>query len=129
MERTQVGPRIHLAHCKASETKTPGARQKDAYEVLGQARKCIRWLYKRDLFEIMKARMSDVKRIQGTIDDFERLVDGYTPQTSLYAVHVVQPGFDIPQIQRWHDPSIRVMFLSVYDDLRNLGVEFHIFGS
>jgi hypothetical protein len=129
--------RIHLYHCKASGSENPGARQSDAHEVLGQVRKCVRWLHKSDLFDIVRDRLAEFvakgeaeKRLTyGSIEDLDRLLEGHYPRTALYTVHAVQPGFSIERIQRWHDPSLRVMFLSLYDELQGLGVDFRVMGS
>ena len=107
----------------------PGARQGDAYEVLGQARKCVRWLRRSTLFDIIRDRLTEEKLVQGSVEDFERLVKRCSPQTARYTVHVVQPGFDIEKIRQWSDESIRLMFLSLYDNLRSDGVDFHVIGS
>jgi hypothetical protein len=121
--------RVHLIHCKASNDAKPGARQKDAYDVLGQARKCTRWMRRSDLFNTVKERLAEEKVVQGTVEDFEKLVARCSPQTARYSVHLVQPGFNFEKIQKWHDPSIRLMLLSLYDDLASDGVDLHIVGS
>jgi superfamily II DNA or RNA helicase len=129
--------RIHLFHCKASGEKDPGARQADAYEVLAQARKCVRWLHRSDLFDIVRGRLVAIREaglnekrfILGSDEGMEKLVEGRRPGVSSFTVHVVQPGFKITRIQDWHDPSLRVMFLSLYDELRGLGIDFRVIGS
>ncbi len=123
------GLRIHLFHCKASGKKEPGVRLHDAYEVLGQVRKCVRWLRKRDLFKIVQERLRAESMVRGSIEDFLRLVARCSPNTALYSVHAVQPGFNIPEIKDWRHGSMRLMFVSSYDELRNQGVDFHIIGS
>ena len=89
----------------------------------------MRWLRNRELFEVMRDRLSHAKMIQGSTDEFDQLVQRCWPQTAKYTVHVVQPGFDIVKIQDWHDESIRLMLLSLYDELRNDGVGLHVFCS
>jgi hypothetical protein len=121
--------RVHLFHCKASHNNEPGARVSDAYEVLGQARKCVRWLRKKDLFDTIQQIITDKGVIQGTEESFGLLTARCSPQNARYSVHIVQPGFLIQRIQEWHDESIRLMMMSVYDQLRNDDVEFHIHGS
>jgi len=121
--------RLHFIHCKASGEKNPGARQEDAYEVLGQARKCARWMRRGDLFDTMKQRLTEERLIQGSVKDFDQLVTRCSPQTASYSVHLVQPGFKIQKIQEWHDPSIRLMFLSLYDELQSDGIDLKIIGS
>jgi len=121
--------RIHLIHCKASDRPNPGARQKDASDVLAQARKCARWMRRSDLFDTMKEHLAGEKVVQGTVEGFEGLVARCTPQTARYSVHLVQPGFDIAKIQKWHDPSIRLMMVSLYDELSNDGVRLRVVGS
>ncbi len=124
--------RVHLIHCKASSKEKAGARQKDAFEVLGQARKSVRWMHKRDLFDIVRTRMVSApdRMLHGSLEDFDRLVSTQTPQIAAYTVHVVQPGFDMSKIQKRRDKSIRLMILSLYDELASQeGVAFRITGS
>jgi hypothetical protein len=126
LHREGDGVRIHLVHCKASAKVKPGARQEDAYEVLAQARKCTRWLHNTDLFEVMKTRVSPQKLASGGLTDFDQLIARHSFRVARYTVHIVQPGFDAQKVRQWHDPSIRLMMLSLYDDLRNAGVDLHI---
>jgi hypothetical protein len=129
--------RIHLYHCKACKTASTGADVRNAYEVLGQARKCVRWLRRSDLFDAVTRRLGRRRAPGSTRDrviygrkaDFESVKQLFYPQSANYSVHVVQPGFEIRRIQSWSDPSIRVMFLSLYDELRSLGVDFFVLGS
>jgi len=129
--------RIHLFHCKASGSYSPGARQSDAYEVLGQARKCVRWLHKTNLFDVVRERLAAIKKagltedrlVHGSAEDFEKLVKGRHPRMASYTIHTVQPGFSIKKIRDWHDPSLRVMLLSLHDELAGLGVDFCVIGS
>jgi superfamily II DNA or RNA helicase len=116
---------IDLYHCKASRENVPGVRQQDAYEVLGQARKCLRW-FNRDFFmEIMKSK-EHRKVIRGSIDDFKRIVGEMTPQLARKRVTIIQPGFAMNKIRRSKDESIRLMLLSTYEELKNLTVDFQI---
>jgi hypothetical protein len=116
---------LDLYHCKASGEEKPGARQGDAYEVLGQARKCLRW-FNHDLFmEIMKSK-ENRKMVCGSADDFRRIVGGMTPQLTHKRVVIIQPGFDMNKIRRSKDKSIRLMLLSTYEDLKNMAVDFQI---
>ena len=129
--------RIHLYHCKASKTVSPGADVRNAYEVLGQARKCVRWLRRSDLFDAITRRLTMQRPkgstrqrvVYGRKADFEGMKQLFYPQSANYSVHVVQPGFEIRQIRSWGDPSMRVMFLSLSSELRNLGVDFFVLGS
>jgi len=126
LEQEDNALRIHLVHCKASGMKNPGARQEDAYSVLAQAQKCTRWLYRSDLLEVMRGRMSPDKLVRGTLKDFDQLIALGSARVARYTVYIVQPGFDAQKIQQWHDPSIRLMMLSLYDYLRNNGVDLRI---
>jgi superfamily II DNA or RNA helicase len=126
--REKGEPHIRLYHCKKSGAEKAGARQDDAYELLGQARKCIRWLFRENFFEIIAARLTRERLIKGSLEDFQRLVHGQPPHTAKYSVCIIQPGFDIAKIKEWHDESLRAMFLSLYDELRNLGIDFYIIG-
>lgn len=131
-EPASDGLRVHLFHCKASSSDKAGARQADAFEVLGQARKCARWLYKGHLFREVRTRIvSAPDRIaQGCIEDFDRAASTCTPQTAKYIVHVVQPGFLISKIRTWWDSSIRLMIVSLRDELASReGVSLHVIGS
>lgn len=116
---------IELYHCKASKKDIPGARQQDAYEVLGQARKCLRW-FKQNLFQEIGERMKPGKLLMGSKDDFHRIVGNITPQTIQKRIIIVQPGFAINKIRKSTDESIRLMFLSTYEDLKNAGCDFQI---
>lgn len=122
-------PCIHFFHCKASETNQPGARQRDAYEVLAQARKCVRRIRNISLFQIIKDRLRSSPWANGTVEELDRLLNGFTPMNINYNVWVVQPGFSISIIKEWRDESIRILFLSLYDELKAHGVDFSIIGS
>ncbi len=110
---------VHLIHCKASHKSAPGARQQDAFELLGQARKCTRWIRRSDLLDIVKNRMGSApaRILQGSLPAFEHMVATKSRGTAAYTVHIVQPGFDIAKIQGFWDESIRLMILSLYEEL------------
>jgi len=129
VEVGEEAPIIHLFHCKASHTENPGVDLQNAYVVLHQARKCLRFMFKQDLFEEIRTRATDDTIITGSLRDFNRAVSGFTPQTVKYVVHIVQPGFSIGRIRKWHDESLRLMLLSLYDELHNQDVELKVIGS
>lgn len=129
-DATGTRAHIHLVHCKASKNETPGARQGDAYEVLGQARKCIRWIKRPQLFDVIKQRATDENLVKGSMDDLDQLLTVCSPGTARYSVYVVQPGFDIQKIREWKDDSIRLLLLSLYDKLTHIeDVDLHVIGS
>jgi hypothetical protein len=125
------GIRVHLFHCKASSDPIPGARQGDAYAVVAQALKCVRWLRKSDLFDVILSRAQNhPERVaQGSVEQLAELLQRGSPQTADYTVHVVQPGFDLGRIAEWHDESIRLIMLSLYDELACNDVKLSIIGS
>ena len=127
--KSSEGPIIHLFHCKASSTTRPGVDLQNAYEVLGQARKSVKWLFRSDLFDLIRERANNENIFLGSLDEFNLAVNGITPQRAKYAVYVVQPGFSIQTIQVWRDESMRLMFLSLYDELKNQDVDFFVIGS
>lgn len=131
VEPGEEAPIIHLLHCKAmaSVSKKPGVSLKNAHVVLSQARKCLRWLHNPNLFTEIRERASEESIILGTIHDFDAIIQQFTPQTVKYAVHIVQPGFSIEKIKEWDDESLRLMLLSLYDELHNQDVEFFVVGS
>lgn len=89
--------RVVLYHCKASSGEHEGERVEDAYEVCGQASKCVRWASPRLISEAVTRRLrrdsggskfdkGDLARLQQTLNPNNRKV------VSFESV-IVQPGF------------------------------------
>lgn len=129
IEEGEESPVINLIHCKASKTDSPGVNLENAHEVIHQARKSLRWMFKKDLFNEIRNRANEDAIITGSIQEFNQVMQGFTPQTINYAVYVVQPGFSINKLMNWSDESLRLIMLSLYDELHNQDVDFYIIGS
>ena len=93
---------IHLGliHCKYSESKKPGARIKDLYEVCGQAQKSIRWKHAGigKLYGHIKGREESWKKsgdsrfLKGSISDLANIRRRARTAPIKLHVSIVQPG-------------------------------------
>lgn len=94
--------RISMYHCKAFKPRKgqpakPGARAVDAYEVVGQAIKSVKWFEISRVLEQMETReprVSGDRFLKGSIDDMREFARRRRP--AAWEVVVVQPGFQIP---------------------------------
>lgn len=89
--------RISLYHCKASSGDVPGRRLNDAYEVVGQAIKCIHWIKIQALFTSVARRFNereDASRFEkGDLEALRLFLDPARRKRIVFESVIVQPGF------------------------------------
>jgi superfamily II DNA or RNA helicase len=122
-------PKLNLIHCKAMKSESPGTDVANAYDVIGQAIKSLRWLRKKDLFESIIEHASEKEVITGSINSFIKITEPKTPQVINYAIYIVQPGFSLGKINSSDDESLKILLLSLFDELRSQNSELFIVGS
>ena len=117
-QETEKEVLVSLYHCKASETKTPGHRVKDLYEVCGQcAKSLLRINSPATLIQRIEARASGASTFEkGSIEEFRRLVERTKAKKYKFSINVVQPGLhgkDIPE-------SLQLLLLSTQEFLKRI---------
>lgn len=97
--------RFTLYHCKASGKPRgggparPGGRSSDAFEVVGQAVKSVKWL-RPDLVRTQmndrEPRVTGDRFLKGTLEDLSELVRLCSRREVEWEIVLVQPGFKVP---------------------------------
>ena len=89
--------RVALYHCKAASGDRPGENLNDAYEVCGQAVKCIRWARPREILESVERRLnreSGGSRFEkGDINLLQQALGPTQRRRVVFESVIVQPGF------------------------------------
>jgi superfamily II DNA or RNA helicase len=88
--------RVSLYHCKASSSREPGERLSDAYEVVGQAIKCVRWNKPRAILESVDRRVNRPRNAsrfeKGDMDALRDFLDPANRKRFVFESVIVQPG-------------------------------------
>ena len=90
-----AGVVVELHHCKASGSRTPGAREKDAFDICAQVVKSARFTIGKDGLRRHVRRRSQRERarfLAGSLDTFEALMDRAYKVGLRFRVVLVQPG-------------------------------------
>ena len=94
-ERDQI--RVALYHCKAASGAGPGENLNDAYEVCGQAVKCVRWANPRLILESVGRRLnrqSHGSRFEkGELGALQQAFGPGNRRRVVFESVIVQPGF------------------------------------
>lgn len=89
--------RISLYHCKGSSENFPGRRLSDAYEVVGQAIKCVHWSKPQVLLNTVSRRLNErrgASRLEkGDAGALGAFLAPTTRKRILLEAVIVQPGF------------------------------------
>jgi hypothetical protein len=89
--------RISLYHCKASAEERAGKRVEDAYEVVGQAIKCIHWSKRQVLMASVTRRLNERQNAsrfeKGDIEALRLFLDPNRRKRIIFESVIVQPGF------------------------------------
>jgi superfamily II DNA or RNA helicase len=136
---------ISFYHCKGMHTKK-GRRGKeekrekkptdsvgDAYEVLGQAIRCGRWILSRELMgELHKHAKPPrsapiVKPKSGGLSQLKKLAEEFNCNDWQYQIVVIQPGFKSSKIE--DSEKINPLLVATYEWIRSCSAEFAIWGS
>ncbi|MDX7951143.1 DEAD/DEAH box helicase family protein [Lichenihabitans sp. Uapishka_5] len=110
---------VDMIHCKSTKERTAGARVADAYEVVGQAIKSVRWCERERIkCRIEHRRQGAAERfIRGTFGDVERMLR--RPHPPRFTITIVQPGFAGAALSQ----ELRQLFASAHLHLRSADVE------
>lgn len=94
---TEEENRISLYHCKGSSGNLAGRRLNDAYEVVGQAIKCVHWSKPQALLASMTRRLDargNASRFEkGDIESLRSFLDLSRRRRIVFESVIVQPGF------------------------------------
>jgi hypothetical protein len=89
--------RIVFYHCKSSSGSEPSERVTDAYEVCGQAAKCVRWAKPSLVLDSIISRLnraSGLSRFEkGDLDGLRLLLGPSSRRRFVFEIVIVQPGF------------------------------------
>ena len=95
--------RISLYHCKASSDDFAGRRVHDAYEVVGQAIKCIHWSKGQVLLESLERRFNERENAsrfeKGGLEVLRAFLDPGRRKRMIFESVVVQPGFSKSRLE------------------------------
>jgi len=88
--------RVALYHCKASPGTPAGGRVEDAYEVCGQAAKCVRWANPRMVLEAIMRRLGRVsggsRFDKGSVAAVQETLGSTNRKPVMFESIIVQPG-------------------------------------
>jgi hypothetical protein len=89
--------RISLYHCKASSDENAGRRLSDAYEVVGQAIKCVHWSKRQALIDSVTRRLNERQNAsrfeKGDIQALRTFLNPAMRKRMIFESVIVQPGF------------------------------------
>lgn len=89
--------RISLYHCKASSGENAGRRLSDAYEVVGQAIKCVHWSKRQALLDSVTRRLNERQNAsrfeKGDIEALRTFLNPAMRKRMIFESVIVQPGF------------------------------------
>jgi len=89
--------RVSLYHCKASSGEAAGRRVTDAYEVMGQAIKCLHWIKVQALLASVTRRLNERQNAsrfeKGDIQALRTFLDPTRRKRMIFESVIVQPGF------------------------------------
>ncbi|MHA1330870.1 MAG: DEAD/DEAH box helicase [Candidatus Hodarchaeales archaeon] len=125
---------ISFFHCKSSSKPFPGARVKDADEVIGQASRCAQWIFSPKLLERLKSRLHTgkvaSKIVAGDRKYFLILAKSYSCNEWTYKVYIVQPGIKIDKIKRSGFKNVHRHLVGIYDRIRySCHADLEVWGS
>ena len=94
--------RISLYHCKGSAGDVAGRRLNDAYEVVGQAIKCVRWSKRQALLASVTKRLNERQNAsrfeKGNVEALTLFLDPARRKRTTFESVIVQPGFSKAQM-------------------------------
>lgn len=105
---------IDIIHCKSTKERASGARVADAYEVVGQAIKSVRWCERDRIRARIEHRMIGAANrfVRGSFTDVECLLA--RPRPPRFGIKIVQPGFAGSRLSR----ELQQLFASAHLHLR-----------
>jgi hypothetical protein len=123
--------KISLYHCKGSSGEVPGRRLNDAYEVVGQAIKCVHWIKTQTLLASVARRFNErgnASRFEkGSLEVLRGFLDPARRKRIIFESVIVQPGFSRAQL----DERIGALLAAADGFLYDSGpfARLHVIGS